>query len=175
MASCFACLLMSPWSLFFFIVFCWTSHPMGPSFLRWALRVAPSSGNLQTTEVHLVLPPMEGLANVPAVQLFWTLVKVRKRAIRGSDLYKGGRTCTRCWFQSHVSICNKPSVDDAIRFRWVCFANREGQSPAIQQWCLMFDGFSAYDLMVSVGGFGFYRCIPQVDKPLPIWFKKDIQ
>ena len=40
------------------------------SFLRWALRVAPSSGNLQTTEVHLVLPAMEGLANVAAVQLF---------------------------------------------------------------------------------------------------------
>lgn len=32
----------------------------------WALRVAPSSGNLQTTEVHLVLPPLEGLAPVTA-------------------------------------------------------------------------------------------------------------
>ena len=37
--------------------------------MRWALRVAPSSGNLQTTEVHLVLPPLEGLAPVTAAQL----------------------------------------------------------------------------------------------------------
>ena len=37
--------------------------------MRWALRVAPSSGNLQTTEVHLVLPPLEGLAPLTAAQL----------------------------------------------------------------------------------------------------------
>ena len=54
--------------MFFFSFFAGQQH-LG-SFLRWALRVAPSSGNLQTTEVHLVLPAMEGLANVTAVQLF---------------------------------------------------------------------------------------------------------
>lgn len=99
------------------------------------------------------------------------LVKMRKQAIRGSDLYKGGRT--RCWFRSHVFICNKPSVDDAIRFRCVCFANREGQSPAIQLrmmhdvWILSiwFDGLASWFRILQVG------FIPQVDKPLPIWFK----
>ena len=33
---------------------------------RWALRVAPSSGNLQTTELHVLLPAIEGLASVAA-------------------------------------------------------------------------------------------------------------
>lgn len=33
---------------------------------RWALRVAPSSGNLQTTELHVLLPAMEGLADKAA-------------------------------------------------------------------------------------------------------------
>ena len=28
--------------------------------------MAPSSGNLQTTELHLLLPALEGLAEVPA-------------------------------------------------------------------------------------------------------------
>lgn len=37
--------------------------------MRWALRVAPSSGNLQTTEVHLVLPPLDWLAPLTAAQL----------------------------------------------------------------------------------------------------------
>eukprot|EP00439_Symbiodinium_sp_Y106_P066920 s1592_g10.t11 len=36
----------------------------------WALRVMPSSGNLQTTEFHVVLPPLDGLAGVPAVYHF---------------------------------------------------------------------------------------------------------
>ena len=43
--------------------------PVAGLVMRWALRVAPSSGNLQTTEVHLVLPPLEGLAPVTAAQL----------------------------------------------------------------------------------------------------------
>ncbi|CAE6933073.1 unnamed protein product [Symbiodinium sp. CCMP2592] len=34
----------------------------------WALRVMPSSGNLQTTEFHVVLPPLDGLAAVAAVK-----------------------------------------------------------------------------------------------------------
>ncbi|CAE7241848.1 unnamed protein product [Symbiodinium microadriaticum] len=36
----------------------------------WALRVMPSSGNLQTTEFHVVLPPLDGLAAVTAVYHF---------------------------------------------------------------------------------------------------------
>ncbi|CAE7507426.1 unnamed protein product [Symbiodinium sp. CCMP2456] len=36
----------------------------------WALRVMPSSGNLQTTEFHVMLPPLDGLAAVPAVYHF---------------------------------------------------------------------------------------------------------
>ena len=68
------------------LVFDWPGALVWPwcgLVMRWALRVAPSSGNLQTTEVHLVLPPLEGLAPVTAAQLgfngtdFFLLIEMR--------------------------------------------------------------------------------------------------
>lgn len=142
----------------FFIVFCWTSHTVGPSFLRWALRVAPSSGNLQTTEVHLVLPPMEGLANVPAVQLFWKCTgedaetshkRIRSLQVEepalGADFGHMFLFATNLrWmmqFDSDASVLQIGKVNHKL-FSYV--------------WCMMF-GFSAYDLMVWLRGFGFYK------------------
>eukprot|EP00435_Cladocopium_sp_Y103_P037337 s2143_g9.t2 len=57
----------------------------------WALRVAPSSGNLQTTEVHLVLPPLEGLAPVTAAYHYQPeMHHLELRLEAPEELVKGG-------------------------------------------------------------------------------------
>eukprot|EP00434_Breviolum_minutum_P024228 symbB.v1.2.021393.t1/scaffold1840.1/size99223/7 len=72
----------------------------------WALRVAPSSGNLQTTEVHLVLPPMEGLANVPAVYHYQPeMHRLEIRLQAPQELIEGDGESSDCFLVILSSLC----------------------------------------------------------------------